>query len=133
MTRLRPIAATGVLAVAASLVAWREVGRPGAAAPGATSSEPQVILFVDLSEEGEKAGCGAIIHAVRAAAKRGVVTEEVDAREPGDRAKKYRLLIAPAVVVLDADGRELRRFEGEAPVTVKAIRTQLERLSPTKQ
>ena len=133
MRKLRLAAAIGVIAVAAAIVAWREAGRSQVASGGAAARRRQVILFVDLSEGGEEAGCGAIIHAVRAAAKRGVVTEEIDARAPGDRVETYRLLIAPAVVVLDADGREVRRFEGEAPDTVEAIRTELDRVAPARR
>ena len=133
MNKLRVVAPLGVLALAAGIVAWREAERPRSAAASGTATKPQVVLFVDLGEEDEEKGCGAIIHAVRAAAKRGVVTEEVDSREPGERAKKYRLLIAPAVVVFDSEGRELRRFEGEAPDTVKAIRTELESIATPKR
>ena len=134
MTKLKIVAAIGILAAAVAIVGWREAERLQVTAAGSPLRlRPQVILFVDLSEEDEEAGCGAIIHAVRTAAKRGVVTEEIDAREPGDRAKKYRLLIAPAVIVLDADGRELRRFEGEAADTVKAVRSEVERLSPPRE
>ncbi len=129
MKKLRVVASVGILAVALAVIAWREA-RPQKAAVAPATTQPQVVLFVDLSEEDEEEGCGAIIHAVRAAAKRGIATEEADARDPGDRAKHYRLLIAPAVLVLDKDGRELRRFEGEAPNTVKAIREELEHLAP---
>jgi hypothetical protein len=128
MSKLRAIGATGVLALALAVIAWREAQPQKAAAGQAT--KPQVMLFVDLSEEGEEAGCGAIIHAVRAVAKRGVATEEVDAREPGERAKQYRLVVAPTVLLLDADGHETRRFEGEAPSAVNAIHDELGRLAP---
>lgn len=122
-----------ILAAAGSLVAWREANRPATPTPKpAASGAPRVVLFVDLSEVDEKEGCGAIIHAVRAAAKRGLATEEIDAREPGEAAKRYRLLIAPAVVVLDAEAREARRFEGESPATVMAIKAELERLAPAR-
>ncbi len=128
--------AMAVLAAALATVGWRESQRrasPASSPSPGTATTPQVVLFVDPSEEGEAGGCGAIIHTVRAAAKRGVVTEEVDAREPGERATHYRLLVAPAVLVLDASGREQRRFEGEAPATVKAISDEMDKLSAPKR
>jgi len=118
-----------VLALALAVVAWREARRPSATTAAAQTRSPQVVLFVDLSEEDEEEGCGAVIRAVRAAAVRGVATEEIDSRDPGDRARRYRLLIAPTVLVLEDRGAEVRRLEGEAPDTVKAIRTELERLT----
>ena len=133
MTKRGLVAAAGVLALAAGIVAWREADRPYAPGTYSATSKAQVVLFVDMSEEAEADGCGAIIRAVRAAAKRGVVTEEVDTRVPGDRAKAYRLLIAPAVVVLDGSGRELRRFEGEGRETIEEIRAALERVVPPER
>lgn len=132
VTKLRVVAAFLVVAAAAAVVAWREVARPNAPDSTAASAKPRVVLFADLSEEDEEAGCGAIIRAVREAATRGVVTKEIDARAPGDGAKKYRLLVAPAIIIFDTDGREQRRFEGETPDTVKAIGAELERVFPPK-
>lgn len=129
----RWIAALAVLLVAGGIVAWREAHRSKAAAASAVpAAAPRVVLFVDLSEVDEQEGCGAIIRAVRDARKRGVATEEVDARDPGDRAKRYRLLVAPAVVVLDPSGRELKRLEGESSDTIRAIRAELDRLTPSR-
>lgn len=117
-----------VLVAAAAVVAWREAGR--ARAP--TSAEvrsPQIVMFVDLSEDNEEDGCGAIIRAVRRAALRGVRTVEVDARSPGDQAARYRLLTAPAVVFYDERGGETKRLEGEAPGTINQLRAELETLA----
>ena len=132
MTSVRLLAAILVLAAAAAIVAWREAARPYVGDSATPAAKPRVVLFADLSEENEEAGCGAIIRAVRDVAKRGVATEEIDAREPGDDAKKYRLLIAPAIIIFNADGREQRRFEGEASDTVRAIAAELRRVFPPK-
>ena len=118
-----------VLLLAGSVVAWREARRDVSPAPRSTRT-PQVVMFVDLGESEEAGGCGTIIHDVREAARRGIATEEIDARESGPQAEHYKLLIAPAVLILDASGHETRRFEGEAQKTVKAIRDELARLSP---
>jgi len=128
--KLKLIGALAVLVLAGGIVAWRQAHRNRAAAPAPVPGATRVVLFVDLSEVGEEEGCGAIIRAVRDAKKRGVATEEVDARDPGDRVKRYRLLVAPAVVVLDGSGRELKRLEGESSDTVRAIRAELDRLAP---
>lgn len=128
--KLRWIGALGVLALAVGVVAWREAYRSSPPAPPATPpGTTRVVLFVDLSETEEEEGCGAIIRAVRDARKRGVATEEVDTRDPGDRAKRYRLLVAPAVVVIDGSGHEVKRLEGESSDTVRAIRAELDRLA----
>jgi hypothetical protein len=37
----------------------------------------------------------------------------------------------PSVIVLDARGAELRRFEGESQDTVAAVRSALEAMPPT--
>jgi hypothetical protein len=106
-----------------------------APAPAATPADralPRVVLFVDLSEVDEVEGCGALIQAVREARTRGLATEEVDARDPGEGAKRYRLLTAPAVLLLDGSGREVRRFEGESPETIAAVRAELARLGPAR-
>jgi sugar/nucleoside kinase (ribokinase family) len=129
--KLKLTGALAVLVLAGGIVAWREAHRNRATEPEPSpAGATRVVLFVDLSEVGEEEGCGAIIRAVRDARKRGVATEEVDTRDPGDRAKRYRLLVAPAVVVLDGSGRELKRLEGESSDTVRAIRAELDRLAP---
>lgn len=127
-SKLTWAASIAVLLGALAVVAWREAQRAPVPVE-AESRTPQVVMFVDLSEENEEEGCGAIIHAVRAAAARGVLTTEVDTRSSGDQARRYRLLIAPAVVFYDERGIETARLEGEAPDTIKQLRTRLERLA----
>lgn len=129
--KLKLIGALVVFALAGGLVAWREAHRSRGTAPERSpTGATRVVLFVDLGEICAGEGCGEIIRTVRDARKRGVFTEEVDARDPGDRAKLYRLLVAPTVVVLDGSGRELKRLEGESTDTVQAIRAELDRLAP---
>lgn len=131
--RLKVAGSIAVLLLAGAVVAWREAHRDAAAAaPTASARPPQVVLFADLSETEETGGCGAIIHDVREAARRRVATEEIDARDSGKRAEHYKLLVAPAVLILDEGGHEVRRFEGETPNTVKAIHDELARLSPRR-
>lgn len=121
-----------VFAAAAGLILWRESRRPadvGAANPPVGA---RVVLFADLSEVDEVGGCGSIIRGVREATKRGIATEEIDARRSSDLPSRYRLLVAPTVLLLDAGGHEVRRFEGESPKTVEAIQEQLDTLAPAR-
>lgn len=125
--KLKLMVSIAVVALGVGIVVWRESQRPPA--PTEPSRDlPQVVLFVDLSEEDEEQGCGALIRAVRAAAARGVRTEEVDPRDAGDRAARYRLLSAPTVLTLDLAGNEVRRFEGESPETVRGVQEHLAQL-----
>lgn len=125
-----------VFSVAGGIVVWRESRRPPV--PAATPDSPtsgtatRVVLYADLSEVDEAEGCGAIIRGVRDARGRGVAAEEIDARSGSDAPARYRLLLAPTVVVLDSVGREVRRYEGESPETVRAIQAELQRLAPPK-
>jgi len=118
----KQLAAAAILALAAGIVLWRESGRPS---PEPVAAKPEVVLFADLSEVDELGGCGSIIRAVRAAAKRGLATQEIDARDPSDLVARYRLLVAPTVVFLDGSGQETARFEGEAPEIVRAVLARL--------
>ena len=124
-----------VFSLAGGLIAWREWHRP--LAPSVTRLPPpsaaavRVVLFADLSEADEAGGCGAIIESVREAAKRGIATEEIDARST-PQAAHYRLLVAPAVLLLDTGGREVRRFEGESATTVRAIVKEMKALEPPR-
>ena len=121
-----------VFAIAAALIGWRESHRPAATAAAAPRATPpsgaRIVLYVDLGEVDEAEGCGAIIRVVRRVGKSGVATEEIDARSAEPPAK-YRLLVAPAVLILDAAGHELSRFEGESPKTVRAIETAVDKLT----
>lgn len=130
-TKLRWTIALSVLLGAVTVIAWRETQR-GQTPTQAQTLSPQVVMFVDLSEEDEEEGCGAIIRAVRAASARGVGTVEVDARNPEQLAERYRLLSAPSVVFFDQRGLETTRLEGESPATIKQIRERLEGLEPRK-
>lgn len=88
-----------------------------------------MLLVADLSEadkEGDR--CAEIIQAVRAARARGITVQEYNPDSQSPLLSRYRVLTAPTVLVLDAQGEVVSRHEGEAEQTVAAIRTQLERL-----
>lgn len=126
-----------VLSLAIGLIGWREWNRPPATAatpsPSATpAKKAQVVLFINLGEVDEAEGCGEIIRSARDAAKRGVALEEIDTRNESPAPERYRLVVAPTVLILDAAGAEVKRFEGESPKTVREIRSSLDKLSPSR-
>ena len=123
-----------IFAVAGGLIGWREWRRPRSAAPASPPSvtSPRVVLYADLSEVDEPEGCGAMIRGVREAARRDVAIEEIDARTSSSPPARYRLLVAPTVLILDASGREAKRYEGESRETVSALRAELEKLAASR-
>lgn len=132
----------GVLAVAviaASIVVLnpRRPGSPlhqssGSATPGspgatATLAEQSLLLIANPAEAGESCGCGEIIRMVRGAAGHGVVVREVAPGADPDLERKYGVTVAPTVLWLDHEGREVLRHEGEGPAVVDSIRAELSR------
>ncbi|WP_437723540.1 hypothetical protein [Sorangium sp. So ce861] len=105
---------------------------PGASPASSAASLPagtSVVLVADLAEADHACGCGEIIRVVRAAAQKGVPTKEIDTRTNKEEAKKYRVLVAPAVLLLDSDGKEARRYEGESSDTVASMKADLDALA----
>ena len=91
-----------------------------------------VVMAINLGEEDEEGGCGDVIHAVRAAAKKGVHTREIDTRNKADMeaaSKKYRILVQPTVVLVDDADREVRRYEGETKETITSLKTELDQMA----
>lgn len=123
------VGAVLVFGSATGLIIWRELWRGPAVSPAPAGA--RVVLYADLGEVDETEGCGAIIRGVREAARLGVATEEIDARNSSDRLARYKLLVAPSVLFLDKAGREVKRYEGETPATVRAILERIQNLPPT--
>lgn len=98
----------------------------GNLAPSAESTS--VLLYADGSEAESSCGCGQIIRRVREARDRGVAVREVSPDNPGDVVKRYRLTVAPTVLMLDAKGEAVTRLEGEADATIAALSADLARL-----
>jgi Flp pilus assembly protein TadD len=98
----------------------------------AKAKPTSVVMAINLGEEDEEGGCGDVIHAVRAAAKKGVRTREIDTRNKADMeaaSKKYRIVVQPTVVLLDDDDKEVRRHEGESKETISALKTDLDTMA----
>ena len=116
----------GIAFVAAAVVAIiiiKSTGGPTATAstsPGA----PRVLLFANLGEAEDDCGCGHIIRTVRSAQKRGVPTRENDE----ELSKKYRVTTEPTVLILDTNGAEQQRFEGESKNTIQTLKTEIAKL-----
>ncbi len=108
-------------------------GSPSASAAAPLAAGGTVVLVANLGEAEDECGCGEIIRDVRAAAQKGVSTKEIDTRTNKDEAKKYRVLVVPAVVFLDASGKELRRYEGESEETIKNMKVDLDTLASAKK
>ncbi len=105
-------------------------GEPRATTQGAKPTN--VVMAIDLGEEDERGGCGDVIHAVRAAAKKGVRTREIDTRNEADMqaaSKKYRIVVQPTVVLLDDADNEVKRYEGESKETIAALETDLDAMA----
>lgn len=135
----------GVGSLSATLAACET--RPAGAASTATSvratdasakeaAVATVVLVANLGEAEASCGCGQIIRAVRAAAARGVRTREIDARNRDDlvvAAQRYKVLVQPAVVMVDAADAEVRRYDGESKETVASLVADLDRLASRKR
>ena len=116
-----------VAALAASLVLFKQRN-----APKSTNQEialPAVLLVADLREADSPSDiCGQIIHVVREARSRGVRVTELQPNSDSSLLKTHHVVVAPTVLVLDRDGRELSRFEGESVATLDAIRARLNQI-----
>lgn len=87
---------------------------------------PSVILVADFREADEESDrCAEIIRAVRQTSKRGVRVSEVSPDSKSDLLRRYHLLTVPTVLLLDNNGKEIGRFEGEDATTLEALNARL--------
>lgn len=116
-----------VVLAASAVIAYKTQTVPQAQAANVAS--PRVVLLAEPSEA-DNAGdsCAEIIHLVRAARDRGIAVQELSPDSKTDLLARYHLLIVPTVLILDHNGQEVSRYEGEGHSTVKAIRASLEQL-----
>lgn len=118
----------GVVALAASaIIAYKTQVLPQAQA--ANAAQPRVVLLAELSEADNTGdSCAEIIHLVRAARDRGIAVQELSPDSKSDLLARYHLLIVPTVLILDRNGQEASRYEGEGRDALKAVRAGLEQL-----
>lgn len=121
-----------VVALAAGLVIFKQ--RIASKGTNREIPFPAVVLVADLREaDSPNDTCARIIHVVREARSRGVRVAELMPNSDSVLLKNHHVVVAPTVLVLDRDGRELSRFEGESSATLDAIRTRLNQLQSGRQ
>ena len=121
-----------VLALASGLVIFKQRVAPTGANQLVVA--PAVVLVADLREaDSPNDTCARIIQAVREARRRGVRVTELMPDSDSALLKKHPVVVAPTVLVLDNDGRELNRFEGESVATLGAIQAKLSQLESQKR
>lgn len=123
-----------VLAILLALVVYKQVGHPpilpAAAETTNAAQTPTVLLFADPREAEETCGCGEIFRVVRDAGAHGTLVQEIAPDSGDERIQRHRVVVSPTVIVLDADGNEISRHEGEDAATIAAIRASLDALLP---
>ncbi len=118
---------TAVVLAASAIIAYKTLALPEAQAANAV--QPRVVVLAEPSEA-DSAGdsCAEIIYLVRSARDRGIAVQELAPGSKSDLLARYHLLVVPTVLILDANGKEISRYEGEGRDTVKAIRASLDQL-----
>lgn len=118
----------GAVALAASaIIAYKTQVLPQAQATN--DAQPRVVLLAELSEADNVGdSCAEIIHLVRAVRDRGIAVQELSPGNKSDLLARYHFLIVPTVLILDRNGHEISRYEGEGHDTVKAVRASLAQL-----
>ncbi len=116
-----------ILAAVGGVVAYKVATKSDDRAVAATpiAGSPRVLLFADLGEADEDCGCGKIIRAVRGLAAKGVATREND----DELGRRYKVTTNPTVVVLDREGHEQTRYEGESKDTIAKLSADLDKLA----
>ncbi len=121
-----------VVVVAAAIITYKvATGRSSLVA--APAKLPAVLLVADLSEAESKCGCGEIIRAVRGAAENGIAVSEFTPDSKSELLKRYRVMTAPTVLILDRDGEVVSRYEGEEARTIDQLRAALAQLVTAHQ
>lgn len=114
-----------VTVLAAGLLLLKHHTRRTIAIPSVDGA-PSLILVADFREaSAEDDQCAEIIRAVRQASRRGLRVAELSADSKSDLLRQHHLLTVPTVLLLDNNGKEIGRFEGEDATTVEAIKVSL--------
>ncbi len=126
--KINRMALIGVFVAAGAVIAYKEFRNIPAQSTVQTSGEARVVLVADLSEAEDRCACGEIIRAVRATQKKRIPTQELSPDRRSELLNRYRVLTVPTVLILDTDGKEIARYEGEDEKTVEAIQAGLKQL-----
>ena len=97
------------------------------AAPG-SSTKPTVVVVADFREADAPCGCGDIIRLARGVASKGISVREVPPGGDRNLIERNHIKALPTVLVLDAAGAVLARYEGESKQTADALRANLEKI-----
>lgn len=93
------------------------------------SAKPRVLLVANLAEADEEGdACAEIIHLVRASHDRGIAVQEVDPRKKSPLISQFEVTVVPTVLILDANGKETSRLEGEGRDVIQKLRRELAQL-----
>ena len=123
------ICMASVVLMATVLIAVKARFKRPEAPAGQVNALPTVILVADLREANQPGDkCAEIIQLVRDAAKSGIRVSELMPGSSSPVLRQYRVAVAPTVLILGKDGREIEHFEGEDDTTVQAIRVRLRQL-----
>ena len=121
-----------VIAMAAALVFVKQRTNSKPIAPNFAA--PAVVLVADLREaDSPRDTCAEIIRAVREARGRGINVAELMPDSDSPMLKGRHITISPTVLILDKNGRELNRFEGESVATLNAVRSRLREMQGSGQ
>jgi hypothetical protein len=121
-----------VVALAAGLVVFKQ--RTVSKGVNQAVAPPAVVLVADLREaDSSNDTCAQIIRVVREARSRGITVIELMPNSDSVVLKNHRIVVAPTVLILDKNGQELSRFEGESVATLDAIRTQVNEIQGDKR
>lgn len=126
--QVKSIGLAAVILTTAAIIGYKTHLSPEAQAANPPAS-PRVLLVAD-SSEANAAGdsCAEIIHLVRAARTRGVAVQELKPGSKSELLARYRVLIIPTVLILDPNGKEVSRYEGEGLDIVNRLRADLGQL-----
>lgn len=127
--RRNAILMAAVVLMAVVLIAVKPRFKRPEAAAARVNTDPTVILVADLREANEPGdNCAEIIRLVRDAEKSGIRVSELLPNSGSPVLRQHRVTVAPTVLILGKDGREVTRFEGEDGSTVEAIRARLRQM-----
>jgi len=126
--KVKYIGLTAVVLIAAAIIGYKTyLSKHEQVA--SQSQSPRVLLVANLAEANETGdACAEMIHLVRAAHDRGIAVQELDASSKSPLLARYHVLVIPSVLILDRNGKEVSRLEGEGGSVVQKLRAELARL-----
>jgi len=126
--QVKTISLTSVVVIAAFIIGFK-IHLAATTQVMNSSTKPRVLLVANLAEaEEEGDSCAEIIDLVRTSHDRGVAVQEVDASRKSPLISQFHVTIVPTVLILDANGKETSRLEGEGGDVIRKLRLELAQL-----